>query len=239
MQHELFHQDNQHSFDIDKLRQQTAQVVRRSNLICRAHDGDHDAAVALKIGFWPFVSEFEHAIDQQPLPRLPLVNRFGEQRVRQVFVRIARAVRDMKQEEGSHAAHWRKDAQCLGIDDLSGPCVSALDGLIARSYTKHLPKFFATLAGTEFIAEELSSFLANSRKFTDLFTRKRWIWGEVHLAPHDNGPSHLEIDLDLARAYAASSDTREIEEMVLDTVALFGRAADQVEAALLPELMVA
>jgi hypothetical protein len=99
--------------------------------------------------------------------------------------------------------------------------------------------FFATLAGTEFIAEELSSFLAGSFRFTDLFTRKRWIWGEVHLAPHDHGPSHLEIDLDLARAYAASIDPIEIEEMILDTVALFGRAAEQVEDALLPELMVA
>lgn len=239
MQHELFHEDNQYSFAIDSLRQQTAQVVRRSSLIRRAHAGEYEAAVALKIGFWPFVSEFEHAIDQQSLPRLPLVNRFGEQRVRRVFVRIARSVRDMKQEEGSHAAHWRKDAQCLGINDLSGPCAPSLKALIERSYTKYLPAFFATLAGTEFIAEELSSFLAGSQRYTNLFSRRRWIWGEVHLAPHDHGPSHLEIDLDLARAYAASSDTTEIEEMVLGTVALFGRAADQVEAALLPELMVA
>lgn len=239
MQHELFHEDNQYRFDLDSLRLQTAQVVRRSNLICRAHNGEYEAAVALKIGFWPFVSEFEHAIDQQSLPRLPLINRFGERHVRQVFVRIARAVRDMKQEEGSHAAHWRKDAQSLGINDLSGPCVLSLGALIERSYSKNLPAFFATLAGTEFIAEELSSFLAESRRFTDLFNRKRWMWGEVHLATHDNGPSHLEIDLDLARAYAASSDTTDIEEMVLDTVALFGRAADQVEAVLLPELMVA
>lgn len=239
MQHELFHEDNQYRFDLNDLREQTAQVVRKSSLIRRAHRGELDAAVALKIGFWPFVSEFEHAIDQQSLPRQPLANKFGEQRVRRVFLGIARAVRDMKQEEGSHAAHWRKDAQCLGVNNLDGPCVRSLRALIKRSYTKDLTAFFATLAGTEFIAEELSRFLAGSHRFTSLFTRKRWIWGEVHLAPHDHGPSHLDIDLDLARAYAAGSDPTEIEEMVLDTVALFGRAADQVEDELLPELMVA
>lgn len=239
MPHELFHEDNQYRFDVQKLRRQTTQIVQRSSLIRRAARGEYDAAVALKIGFWPFVSEFEHAIDQQSLPRLPLINKFGEQRVRRVFLGIARAVRDMKQEEGSHAAHWRKDAQCLGIADLSGPCVPSLQALIERSYTKDRPAFFATLAGTEFIAEELSHFLVGSRQFTGLFSRRRWIWGEVHVAPHDDGPSHLDIDLDLARAYAASDDPNEIEEMVLDTVALFGRAADQVEDVLLPELMVA
>jgi hypothetical protein len=179
------------------------------------------------------------AIDQQSLPRQQLLSKFGEQRARRVFLGIARAVRNMKQEEGSHAAHWRKDAQCLGISDLNGPCVPSLHALIERSYTKDLATFFASLAGTEFIAEELSRFLAASSRFTGLFRRKRWIWGEVHLAPHDLGPSHLEIDLDLARAYATSSDTTGIEEMVLDTVALFGRAADEVEDMLLPELMVA
>jgi hypothetical protein len=239
VKHELFHGDNQYRVDIRGIRQQTSQVVRKSSLIRRAHSGEHAAAAALKIGFWPFISEFEQAIDQQSLPRQPLVTKFGEQRVRQVFVGIARAVRNMKQEEGSHAAHWRKDAQCLGVDDLSGPCAPSLHALIRRSYTKDLTMFFATLAGTEFIAEELSSFLAGSFRFTDLFTRNRWIWGEVHLAPHDHGPSHLEIDLDLARAYAAGIDPIEIEEMILDTVALFGRAAEQVEDALLPELMIA
>lgn len=239
MQGELFHEDNQCTFDLHGLRQQTTQVVSRSALILRAHRGDLVASAALKIGFWPFISEFEHAIDQQSLPRKPLLNKFGVRRVRRVFLGIARAVREMKKEEGSHAAHWRKDAQCLGITDLSGPCVPALHTLIERSYTKYLPRFFATLAGTEFIAEELSRFLLESSTYTDLFTRKRWIWGEVHLAPHDHGPSHLEIDLDLARAYAVSSNTMEIEEMVLDTVALFGRAADEIEKVLLPELMVA
>ena len=220
MENALFHEDNLYKFDFQGIRHKTAQVVSTSPLIRRAQIGEYNAAVALKIGLQPFVSEFEHAIDQQSLPRQPLVNKFGEQRVRRVFLGIARAVRDMKQEEGSHAAHGRKDAQCLGITDLDGPCVPSLHALIERSYTKDLPAFFATLAGTEFIAEELSRFLAGSTRFTNLFSRKRWIWGEVHLTPHERGPSHLEIDVDLARAYAASGDDMaEIEEMVLDTVA--------------------
>jgi len=59
------------------------------------------------------------------------------------------------------------------------------------------------------------------------------------LAQHAHGPSHLEIDLDLARAYSTSGDTIAIEQMVLDTVELFGLAADQADRVLLPELMVA
>jgi hypothetical protein len=239
MEHELFHADNANQVDVTGLRKKTIEVVSTSSLIRRAQQGEYPAAAALKVGFWPFVSGFEHAIDQQPLPRHPLVSKFGEQRVRRVFLGIARAVRDMKREEGSHAAHWRKDAQCLGVWDLSGPCVPSLRSLIECSYTKNLPAFFATLAGTEFIAEELSRVLANSRRFTSLFTRKRWMWGEVHLAPHEHGPSHLEIDLDLARAYSTNTDAIEIEQMVLDTITLFGRTADQVERVLLPELMVA
>jgi len=239
VKYELFHDDNEYKIDFEDIRQKTFEVVSGSSLIRRAFEGDTAAAVALKIGFWPFVSEFEYAIDQQSLPRQPLVTRFGERRVRQVFLGIARAVREMKQEEGSHAAHWRKDAQCLGINDLSGPCAPSLNALIERSYTKDLTVFFATLTGTEFIAEELSRFLSRSSRFTGLFSRKRWIWGEVHLAPHDHGPSHFEIDVDLARAYAPSTEANHIEEMILDTVALFGRAAEQVEDALTPELMVA
>jgi hypothetical protein len=236
---ELFHEDNLNFFDTSWLRWRTSQVVSGSSLIRLARSGDREAAAALKIGFWPFVREFERAIDQQSLPRHQLVSKFSSHRVREVFTGIARAVRDMKQEEGSHAAHWVKDAQCLGLEDLNGSCVSGVQALIDRSYTKDLPTFFATLAGTEFIAEELSRFLGSSKAFTNLFSRKRWIWGEVHLAPHDAGPSHLDIDIDLARAYSTTNSAVEIEEMVLQTVTLFGRAADDVEVALMPQLVAA
>jgi hypothetical protein len=117
--------------------------------------------------------------------------------------------------------------------------VPGVEALVARSYTKNMPSFFATLAGTEFIAEELSRFLNSSPAYTGLFTRKRWIWGEVHLAPHEDGPSHLDIDLDLARAYATINDAGQIERAVRQTISLFARAADEVEAEFLPQRMAA
>lgn len=225
----LFHGDNDAYFDFDYLRGAATELVRGLRLLRKARTGDKAAAIALKVGFWPFVQEFELAIDQQILPREPLTRKFGDPVMRQVFIRMARAVREMKSEEGSHAAHWRKDAECLGIRDLNEDCVPGVQALIDRAYSKSLPSFFAMLAGTEFIAEELSRFLIESDDFTNLFSRRRWVWGEVHLAPHEDGPSHLEIDLDLARAYAADTGPSAIQRMVLDTVQLFGRAADEVD----------
>jgi hypothetical protein len=233
---ELFHADNCNFFDIPALRYRAGQIVRGSPLVCRAEQGDKAAAVALMIGFWPFVSEFELAIDAQTLPRLPLAENFGEPRVRRVFGGIARAVRDMKQEEGSHAAHWMRDAQCLGINDFAGPSVDAIQALINRSYTRDLPFFFATLAGTELIAEELSRFLVASSRFTELFSRRQWMWGEMHLLADDDGVSHLEIDLDLARAYRPQARPAELALPLLDTMLLFGRAGDEVMAELVPAL---
>lgn len=234
---ELFHADNGAFFDLSALRCGASLVVQDSPLICRAKEGDRAAAIAFKVAFWPFVREFELAIDRQSLPRQPLVDNFGEQRVRRVFSGIARAVRDMKQEEGSHAAHWMQDARCLGINDFADPGIAGVQALIDRAYTKDLPDFFSMLAGTELMAEELARFLVASDSFTDLFTRRRWAWGEVHLMAEEHGPSHLEIDLDLARAYqAAGHPATDIEAIVRDTFALFARAADEVVATLLPEL---
>jgi hypothetical protein len=229
----LFYNDNHSYFDFEYLRRSANELVGGLSLIRKARGGDKDAAIALKVGFWPFVQEFELAIDQQTLPREPLARKFGDQVMRRVFVRMARAVREMKTEEGSHAAHWRKDAECLGVRDLGDDCLPEVQTLIDRAYSKHLPSFFAMLAGTEFIAEELARLLTESEDFTRLFSRRRWVWGEVHLAPHEDGPSHLEIDLDLARAYDTSTSPAAIERMVHDTIVLFGRAADQVDGSLL------
>jgi hypothetical protein len=229
----LFYTDNQSYFDMDYLRQSATDLVRGLRLLRRARTGDKAAATALKIGFWPFVQEFELAIDQQTLPREPLARKFGDSVMRRVFVRMARSVREMKSEEGSHAAHWRKDAECLGLRDLGDERVPGVQALIDSAYTKNLPSFFSMLAGTEFIAEELARFLTESEDFTNLFSRRRWVWGEVHIAPHEDGPSHLEIDLDLARAYSADTGPAAIQRMVVDTIHLFGRAADEVEDSLL------
>jgi hypothetical protein len=225
---QLFHRDNQVHFDIDGLRHYAHRVVSDSSLIREAGRGDEGAAVALKIGFWPFVRDFERAIDQQSLPRRPLAEKFGAGRLREIFIGLAGAVREMRREEGSHAVHWRKDATCLGLRDLGDHCVPAVSALLESAYTKDLPRFFAMLAGTELVAEELSRYLVGSPAFTRLFSRRRWMWGEVHLAPHEDGPSHLEIDLDLARAYGGSADAGDIREMILATIDLFGRAAAEI-----------
>jgi hypothetical protein len=232
MKPQLFHTDNIAYFDCSSLRHRAAEMVRGLSLIRRASEGGRDAAVALKIGFWRFVQEFELAIDQQTLPRQPLATKFGGSVVREIFGGIARAVRDMKQEEGSHATHWRRDAACLGLSDLGDQRIPGVQVLIDRAYSEDLPLFFAMLAGTEFVAEELSRVLVASREFTGLFSSKRWVWGEVHLADHD-GPSHLEIDLDLARAYSPTTSATAIKRMVMETINLFGAAADDVEGALL------
>jgi hypothetical protein len=236
MRVELFHDDNAVFFDLTGLRRRAAETVCGLSLIRQAEEGDRAAAVALKVGFWPFVREFEFAIDRQSLPRQALVDRFGERRVRQVFAGIAGAVRDMKQEEGSHAAHWMRDAQCLSVNDFGGPCTAGIQALIDRAYTRHLPGFFAMLAGTEFMAEELARLLVASTSFTRLFSRERWVWGEVHLMGDEDSPSHLDIDLDLARAYQTATGPTDIEDMVCDTFVLFARAADDVAEALLPQL---
>ncbi len=55
----------------------------------------------------------------------------------------------------------------------------------------------------------------------------------MHLAAQHDGPSHLEIDLDLARAYSTNAEARELEDMIIDTIELFGKASDDVEEALL------
>jgi hypothetical protein len=46
--------------------------------------------------------------------------------------------------------------------------------------------------------------------------------------PHGDGPSHLEIDLDLARAYQPTPSPDSIRTMVLDTIVLFAEAANDI-----------
>src|SRR5206468_3944592 len=77
----------------------------------------HLAAVqAMLLGAWPFVEAFETAIDLQ-VKRLtirPLIARFGQARVKRFFEQARAAVREMREEEGSHAALWRASAAAVG-----------------------------------------------------------------------------------------------------------------------------
>jgi hypothetical protein len=230
----LFHADTHARLRGDKLRERAREEVQRSKLIKSAGVGDRDAAIALHIGFWPFVREFEIAIDQRPLPRQPLAAKFGQATMHRCFLGLARAVREMKDEEGSHAAHWQQDAQNLEIQLPDSPIVPGVRELIESAYVADLVQFFGVLAGTEFIAEELSSYLTRSERFVSLFPGRRWAWGDVHLLPHEAGPSHLEIDLDLARAYSPLDDIGVISRAVENTIALFGRAAVDVAQFLIP-----
>lgn len=218
------------------LRAEAGRRLRALPLLARAASGERAAAIALHAGFWPFVREFEHVIDRQHLPRAPLAARFpalAPRGLRAAIAGLAASVAEMKADEGSHALHWRKDARALGVELGDEAATPAIDELLARARTKNLPEFFALLAGTEIVAEELSSFLVGSADFTRLFSRQRWIWGEIHLAPHD-GPSHLEIDLDLARAYSPSCDEARVRVTaeMLRTIGLFERAVQEIEASI-------
>ncbi len=224
----LFHSDTNDLLGVAEVRAIVSDGLRACSLIQRAWLGEPRAIAAMHIGFWPFVREFELAIDKATLPRRPLRERFGAEDFRHKFVSLAEEVREMKREEGSHAAHWKKDADCFGVSDLEGPVVPAIQKLIDLSYTKDLPQFFSVLAGTEFVAEELATYLLSSPEFTGQSSRKRWVWGEVHTIPHDGGPSHLEIDLDLARAYQAVPDPEAIRRMVLETGFIFADAANEI-----------
>lgn len=243
METSLFYADTSRLIGSEELRATARTVVRSSSLIRRAYQGDAEAARALHVGFWRFVFEFERAIDkkcQTGLRRTPLQKKFGAEPTIKVLRALAEAVREMKTEEGQHAKHWLKDAKCLGLDNLDGPDISGVRELVEKAYTKELPLFFAVLAGTEYIAEELGAFLCESSAYKALFTRKNWVWGVVHTIPHDDGPSHLEIDLDLARAYSPTDDDiAPVRKMVLDTIYLFGKAADDVEETLAPTAVAA
>lgn len=241
MDHHLYYGEPAGLIDTARLRRLAVEEVITSPLIRAAAAGSLLAALALHNKFWAFVWAFEKAIDRQTLPRRPLIEKFGNKLVASVFVGTARHVKQMANEEGVHSLHWAEDAQNLGLtleipgvqdyDKVVSSAIAGVRELIESAHTDDLPAFFSVLAGTEFIAEELSRYLGASPDYQRLFERGHWQWGRVHLATHE-GPSHLDIDLDLARAYcdsaeAAVAKTR-IEAAVEATIRLFGKAARDV-----------
>ncbi len=253
----LFHTDNAVVFNMDGMRAKARAVILSSKLIQRCLRGEPTAIVALHLGFWYFVYQFEKAIDAQAnsakLPREPLYAKFERkptkvvqlktaQQIRtlkhdefeSIFGHLEAEVREMQRDEYKHSNIWRVDAKNLGINSAQlddATVVPGVRALVESAYVKNdLVAFFAVLAATEFIAEELGFILSpKGSPFTLVFLNGRWFWGEVHTIPHGDGPSHLEIDLDMARAYDAASDPSRIEVLVERTINMFGAAADQVE----------
>jgi hypothetical protein len=189
------------------LRAQARDEVEGSILIRACAAGERTAAAALLREFWPFVQAFELAIDRQVgrLPLRPLIQRFGQARIRTFFADARAAVRGMKEEEGSHADLWRRGAEQLGVGLCEADPAPGVATLLDNASVDDPVEFFSWLAGTEYIAEELAAFLCNAPPFVSLFPGTRWLWGEAHMAEHE-GPSHLEIDEDLARAYHPASN---------------------------------
>ena len=190
------------------LRVHAREEVFGSPLIRACAAGDREAIRALLVGFWPFVTAFERAIDVRVgrLPTRPLVQRFGQSRVRAFFNEAREAVREMKEEEGSHMLLWRRAADEMNIDLDTAPMVEGVRDLLANAESEDPVEFFCWLAGTEYIAEELAAYLCHAPAFTGAFPSGRWIWGLAHLEDEHDGPSHLEIDEDLARAYHPATD---------------------------------
>lgn len=215
------------------LRQHAREEITNSELIQACGAGDRAAVRALLEGFWPFVTAFEKAIDQQVsrLPIRPLIEKFGQDRVRNFFSEARKAVHEMHEEEGSHAELWRESAHQTGAS-LDGSVPSeGVETLLRNSQARDPVQFFCWLAGTEYIAEELATFLCAQKPFLDLFPRKKWLWGDAHIEVHE-GPSHLEIDEDLARAYHPAADDEVARTSLFDKIRhcqrLFAEAAADV-----------
>ncbi len=188
----------------------TREKIYSSALARGAAHGDKETIRAMMIGWWPFIQAFERAIDVRVghLPIKPLVQRFGQTRIKAFFSEAREAVREMKEEEGSHAILWADGAKEFGLD-LFGTHYDTLPSvqkLIANADSEDPVIFFSWLAAVEYIAEELAAYLCHAPKFTSLFAKKKWTWGLAHDEHEHDGPSHLEIDEDLARAYYPSND---------------------------------
>jgi len=227
--------------DRTALRLNARNEVHQSPLIRACATGTESAIIALTQGFWPFVSAFEKAIDTQVgrLPLRPLMHRFGHARIRRFFAEARAAVREMREEEGSHAALWQEAAAQLGVELAADNQLTnqhMIDGVAALLHNADADdpvEFFCWLAGTEYIAEELAACLCGSPAFLAQFPDNRWAWGEAHMAGHD-GPSHLEIDEDLARAYHPATNPQlagaALTAHIRRCQRLFGLAAQDVMA---------
>jgi hypothetical protein len=225
--------------DRHALRTQARTEVVEAPLLRASAAGDPAAVKALLQGAWPFVESFERAIDLQVkrLPIRPLIARFGQARIKRFFAQARAAVREMREEEGSHAALWRDGAVAMGVDLSSVEPVEGVRALLAGAETTDPVEFFCWLAGTEYIAEELADYLCSSPGFLALFPDRRWRWGEAHTRQHE-GASHLEIDEDLARSYHPATNPAiagaALSAYIRRCIRMFGASATDIMAYYLP-----
>jgi len=204
------------------------------------------------IGFQKAIDE---RVNIRTLPRQPLYKRFTHARevlaatprnlrilteteFNGVFGKLISEMEGMQREELTHAGYWVRDAANLGISRQeldNAPEIPGVKALLDRAYSEDLADFFGHLAGTEVIAEQLGADLdpTIAPLFNALFKnaredRGRWTWGIVHTLPHHDGPSHLDIDLDWARAYNGDRDLSIVRNSVETSMRMFGHAADEV-----------
>jgi|GEM_PF-1922119 len=228
------------------LRDLAQSVVSNNPLMQQCIAGDLRAFQLLLWAYWPFVRGFEQAIDRHQFTRQELVARFGKKRAVDAFRSMAPMLstledqesialiggillQEMRDDEQGHAKQWLRDGLELGIDlntlrEADIPLVSAL--LTQANTTDHV-RFFSMLAATEYIAEMISEHVCASPLARALFVkRNNWGWGVIHTTPHGDHPSHLQMDIDWARAYASEDRASEyIEHLIASGITLFGAAA--------------
>jgi hypothetical protein len=221
--------------DADALRACAVGTVCSMMLARRCAAGERAAIAALHAQFWPYVSVFSGIIDRhaRALSVRPLFGRFGRERVRHYFANTAHELRRMRYEECEHAYLWQMSAAEAGIALSAKTPLPAVKILIERASTHDPVAFFAWLAGTEYVAEELAKFLCSQERFLACFSRHKWVWGDVHRLDHVHGPSHLQIDLDLCCAFVPETCSYKlVENAVMDCLQSFLTATDAVNAAI-------
>lgn len=225
-----FFGDNDSLFRVSELRALVRRKIDRNSLVQMARNGRKDAVKAMLSGFWPFVREFESIIDRFPFPAQILSSRFGRVTAQHKLNLLKGRVAEIRKEEGSHAAHWKRDAEGVGVTEFDQPAITEVERLSHVFSTEDPGRFFLFLAAAEMVAVELGDALTSSTRFNKLFPMGQWTWGEMHVDSDEHTTFHLEVDLDLARAFimddsVAEVMAKEITEQVLESFAI---AADAI-----------
>jgi len=225
-----FFGDNDALFRVSELRAFIRRKIERNTLVQMARNGRRDAAKAMLGGFWPFVREFESIIDRFPFPGQILSSRFGRATAQHKLNLLKARVAEIRKEEGSHAAHWRRDAEALGVTDFDQPAIPEVERLSHVFSTEDPGRFFLLLAAAEMVAIELGDALTSSSRFNKLFPLGQWTWGEMHVDSDEHTTFHLEVDLDLARAFVMEDSVAEImaKEVTDQLLETFAAAADAI-----------